>query len=108
MAETDVFPLTPDYAVTEDEQDGVVREGSLGGKRTQRQQAPPQRIFTLDFRARSTDKIEQLRNWKRLFAASFFRLDHPVYINNAGAYRTRSFPVEWLDDSLPRKLAGND
>ena len=106
MPGTDLFPLEPDYALAEDEQDGVLREASLGGALTERIFAPPRRIFTLEFRNRKTDDVETVRAWKREFAAQFFRFDQKVYLNISGTYRTRSFPVHWLADTLPRKLEG--
>jgi len=106
--ETDVFPLTPDYEVEIEDRDGVLRMESESRARILVQRQVPQRIFTLPFRGRSTDQVEQLRDWKRRFAASFFRFDHKTWLNNAGTYLTRSFPVEWLDDSLPERNVLND
>lgn len=108
MAETDVFPLQVDYGLREDWTQYIVRQAAQSGKRFQRLVRPPQRIFSLPFRKRPTDDVEALRDWKRRFEAAFFRFDHKVYINNAGTYLVRSFPVEWLSDTLPNELSGNE
>ncbi len=108
MAETDTFPLDPDYEPEFDESDGVVRQRAEGGRAIQWQQRPAVRTFTLAFKERSTDEVEQLRDWKRRFAASFFIFHHKTWVNNAGVYLARKFPVEWLDDSLPQRMTFND
>lgn len=108
MAETDTFPLDPDFDIEHDESDGVVRQIAEGGRSIQWQQRPAVRTFTLPFKDRSTDDVETLRDWKRRFAASFFALNHKTWVNNAGTYLARKFPVEWLDDTLPQRMTFND
>jgi hypothetical protein len=93
MAETDAFPLEPDYAITENWTEGVLRSQSMGRKEFSRLVAPPQRGFHLVFKGRPSSDKETLITWYRKFEASWFRFDYATYLVEAAAYLSRSFPV---------------
>lgn len=93
MAENDLFPLDPDYAVAETLQGGVLRQAAASGHDLQRLVRPPQRRFELEFRRRATDEAEQLRDWYARFQVDFFNWLHKTYTNNAGTFLARRFPV---------------
>ena len=95
MAETDLFPLKPDYILPEEVISGVLSQTAADGSIQQRLQKASQRLWELKLRRRSTDQAEQLRDWYARFQNSFFRFDHSVYINNSGVYLPRSFPVHF-------------
>lgn len=93
MPENDLFPLDPDYTVVEVIDPGVLRQLAASGRDLQRFVKPPQRRFDLSFLGRPTDEAEQVRDWYARFQRDFFRFNHKVYINNAGVYLARHFPV---------------
>lgn len=93
MSETDLFPLDPDYAVAESIDPGVLRQRAASGRDLERKLRPPQRLFQLRFLERPTDEVEQIRDWYARFQSSFFNWLHKVYVNNAGTYLQRRFPV---------------
>jgi len=95
MSETDLFPLNPDYVLPEQVLSGVLSQSAGDGSIHQRLQKAPQRLWELEFRRRSTDEAEQMRDWYARFQNSFFRWSHSVYIDNAGTYLPRDFPVHF-------------
>ncbi len=95
MGATDVFPLTPDYAITEQFDDGMLRSASMGGKAFLRLVRPPRRSFHLVFKGRPTTDKETLLQWYREFEATYFRFDHSSYLFKTNAYVSRSFPVHF-------------
>jgi len=109
MAETDLFPLTPDYDLPIELDRGVIQQTADSGRQIERVKRAPRRIFRLQFRHRRTDDAELLRDWVARFSGKdkFFRFDHPTWVNNAGTYLSRSFPVQFL--SAPREAyVGNE
>ncbi len=98
MPENDLFPLDPDYAVAETIQGGALRQAAQSGFDIQRLLRPSQRLFRLAFRMRSTDEAEQVRDWYARFQRDFFRFQHKVYVNNAGVYLIRHFPVVFASE----------
>ena len=52
MAETDVFPVAPDYAVTRSREGNIVRHRAESGEEFLRSRAPLRRVFDLTFRSR--------------------------------------------------------
>jgi hypothetical protein len=107
MAENDLLPLDPDYAVAEALQPGVLRQQAQSGLTLQRLLHPSQRLFRLGFRGRSTDEAEQIRDWYARFQHDFFRFQHKVYTHNAGSYLARHFPVIFAAEP-EYELAHND
>lgn len=95
MPETDVFPLSPDYTIPEQWDEGVLRSRTMGRKDHQRLVAPPQRLFRLFFRERPTTEKETLLTWYRKFEHTWFRFDYATYLVESGSYLSRSFPVIW-------------
>jgi hypothetical protein len=93
MGSGDVFPVTPDYAITEQYREGVLRSRSLGGTDFQRAVAPAQRQFRCVFNGRGTTDKNSLLNWYREFEASYFVLEIPTYNVSTLTYVTRHFPV---------------
>lgn len=93
MASTDTFPLDPDYVVTEQYDDGMLRTASLGGKAFNRLVRAPRRQFRLEFRGRPTSDKESLLSFYRELEASYFSFDHPAYVLDGGAPVERTFPA---------------
>jgi len=93
VSENDLFPLDPDFVLTERLDPGVLRQRAASGRELQRFLKAPQRLFELHFRRRSTDEVEQIRDWYARFQADFFNWVHKTYANNSGTYLARRFPV---------------
>ncbi|MFQ5695667.1 MAG: hypothetical protein ACE5HB_06740, partial [Terriglobia bacterium] len=103
MASTDVFPLDPNYAVRRGMISGVLEALADSGRRFGRQKRPNLRTWELEYRGRPTSEVEQLRDFYHRLRNDYFVLDDKVYNENAGAFVSRRFPVEWaseLDESL--------
>jgi len=95
MPESDIFPLDPDYPVEVVTLPGTLLQEAESGRALARLVRPDRRLFRLALRARSTDDIEQLRDWYARFRAGYFVFEHKVWVNNAGAFLTRRFPVRF-------------
>jgi hypothetical protein len=93
MGATDVFPLDPDFEIPEEGEDGVARTPALSAAVGQRIVTPDPRVWNLVFEGRSTDEVEQLRDWWARFKNDHFIFQHKVWVNNAGTYLVRKFPV---------------
>ena len=98
MPENDLFPLDPDFVLAERLDPGVLRQLAASGRDLQRLLKAPQRLFQLHFRRRSTDEVEQIRDWHARFQHDYFRFNHKTYSNNAGAYLARHFPVIFVEE----------
>ena len=107
MPENDLFPLDPDFVLSERLDPGVLRQRAASGRELQRFRKAPQRLFELRFRRRSTDEADQVRDWYARFQQDFFRFNHKVYVNNAGTYLARHFPVVFASEP-EYELASND
>jgi len=95
MAETDQFPLDPDYTVADVWAEGVIRSAADSGRIFSRVKRPPQRTWALELRSRPTaDKDSVLAFYRRL-EKSWFRFAHKVYSVLSGSYVIRYFPVEF-------------
>lgn len=95
MSSLDTFPLDPDFTIPEEGTDGVARTPALSKKRGKRIVEPDARIWSLVFAERSTDEVEQIRDWYERFKHSYFIFNHKIYNADAGAYVPRKFPVEF-------------
>lgn len=110
MAETDIFPLEPDYTLATRWSDGVVRLTAESGRTLERLKRPPQRLFELEFRARSTRELATLLAWWRRFEQGFFIFRHNVHSLStavAGVHLPRSFAVTFAAPP-DYELAGNE
>lgn len=107
MPATDLFPLDPDYTVPVGTDGGVLRQRAASGRVFQRQLRPPQRQFELGFARRSTDEVEQIRDWYDRFQQRYFVFNHKTWLNNAGTYLARKFPVTFAAEPQ-YELLSND
>jgi hypothetical protein len=95
MGSSDTFPLDPDYAVTEQYDDGMLRSDSIGGNRFARLVRPPRRQFHLVFNQRSAADKDSLLQFYREMEATYFVLEHPCYLLDEGVPLERVFPAHF-------------
>lgn len=96
MAETDIFPLEPDYALSQPWSEGIVRAVADSGRQLARLKRAPQRLFRLLLRRRPTSEKLQLEDWYRRFERDFFNWRHAVWQTKPdGTYLDRYFGVEF-------------
>ena len=96
MGATDNFPIDPDYPIQETIDDGVLRSRSIGRKEFARKVAPSQRVFRLQFSARSNADKLALMGWYREFETTWFTFTFPDYaVTGGGVYSDRVFPVKF-------------
>ncbi|HXE75313.1 MAG TPA: hypothetical protein VNN18_06740 [Candidatus Xenobia bacterium] len=109
MPENDVFPLEPDYSVVTRWSDGVARAVAESGRSFERLKRAPQRLFELDFRARRTSELTQLRAWWRRFERDFFIFEHKAHSldSEQTALRSRCFAVTFAGPP-EHDLAGHE
>ncbi|MFQ5695642.1 MAG: hypothetical protein ACE5HB_06605, partial [Terriglobia bacterium] len=99
MAETDIFPLTPDYPIARRLLAGTVEAIADSGRRFSRLKRAPRLVHELELRARSTEEKMQLEQWYRRFEKSWFSFRDPVFATDAasGTNLERTFSVEFLE-----------
>ena len=107
MAETDLLPIDPDYPVDEDIIPGTITQPAESGQPIQRIVRPDRRVWELLFAGRSTDEKEQLQAFYHRLKGEHFVFPHKTYVNNAGTYQERRFPVVF-DGAFPKPLVAND
>jgi alpha-L-fucosidase 2 len=107
MGASDILPVDPDYTLPEQVVGGAVRSVADSGRVYQRLKKAPQRLFELEFFRRATDEAEQIRDWYARFKSDYFIFRHKVYINNAGTYLQRDFPVTFAQEP-DYELVGNE
>lgn len=107
MAETDLFPLEPDFPVQETRLPGLLSQEADSGRFFERVRRPDRRLFELQMRGRTTDELETLRGFYARLKGRFFRFDHKVYVNDNGTLRTRSFPVRFAAPPEAQLLPGD-
>ncbi|MFQ5927409.1 MAG: hypothetical protein ACE5MH_08250, partial [Terriglobia bacterium] len=97
MAETNLFPLEPDFALAQPWSAGIVEAAAASGRRLARQAVVPARkLFRLIFRQRPTSEKLQLEDWYRRFDKDFFSWRHAVWqVKADGSYLDRYFAVEF-------------
>lgn len=97
MAAADIFPLDPDYTVSQPWSAGLIEAMALSGRRQARQAVhPARRQFRLLFRQRPTSEKLILEDWYRRFERDFFNFHHKVWaVNELGNYIERYFAVEF-------------
>lgn len=97
MAETHIFPLTPDYPIIRRVLSGVIEALADSGRRFARLKRAPRLVHELELRARSTREKMQLEDWYRRFEKSWFTFHDPVFAvdPDTGNYIPRYFSVEF-------------
>jgi hypothetical protein len=98
MAETDIFPLQPDYPVSRRLLAGVVEAFADSGRRFARVKRAPRLVHELELRHRATDEKTALEEWYRRFERSWFSFHDPVFAldPDSGIFLDRYFSVEFL------------
>jgi hypothetical protein len=98
MAETDIFPLQPDYPVSRRLLAGVVEAFADSGRRFARVKRAPRLVHELELRHRSTDEKTALEEWYRRFERSWFSFHDPVFAldPDTGNFLERYFSVEFF------------
>jgi len=98
MAETDIFPLQPDYPVSRRLLAGVVETFAESGRRFARVKRAPRLVHELELRHRPTDEKTALEGWYRRFERSWFGFHDPVFglDPDSGSFLERYFSVEFL------------
>ena len=110
MAQTDIFPLEPDYTLVTRWTDGVLRQTTESGRTVERLKRPPQRMFELEFRSRPTAELATLLAWWRRFERSFFIFRQEVHsLSAAGeaSHLPRSFAVTFASPPV-QEFSGNE
>ena len=109
MAETEIFPLLPDFPVARRVLPGVVESIADSGRRFTRLKRAPRLLHQLELRARSTAERTQLEEWYRRFENSWFSFRDPVFAVNAesSSFLERYFSVEFAGEPHYR-LVAND
>lgn len=98
MPATDLFPLDPDYTLTNRIDAGVVRKKGEDGSIKQRSKKGEQLIFELVYLARDLADTDLIRDFYASFRADWFKLTIKDYEDNAGAPADRSFAVTFLQE----------
>lgn len=109
MSQSDLFPLTPDYAVARRVLTGLAEATADSGRRFARLKRAPRLVHELEFRTRPTSEKAQLQQWYRRFERDWFSFHDPVFAVDAGsgAFIERYFSVEFLGEPA-YELAGNE
>ncbi|MFQ5778368.1 MAG: hypothetical protein ACE5IP_10220 [Terriglobia bacterium] len=109
MAETDIFPLVPDFPVARRVLPGVVEAIADSGRRFTRLKRAPRLLHQLELRVRSTLERAQLEEWYRRFENSWFSFHDPVFVVDPanGSFLERYFSVEFAAEPHYR-LVAND